>query len=155
MKVVTAFYAHKARIEQAELDAGAALLQELLVPKLEAKFGEPIKLRVVFGRDDFSSYFHGDWNSWAEGVATRRNATTGKLLYDLFICPDRRVGRATASLLIRALQTQRSVFVLNAEAQRITRVHLIACLDDTDWASGYHLIIRPEEEDTNVPARDG
>jgi len=154
MKTITVFFAHKTRAENAELAAAVELLRELLLPRLERQFQEPINLQIVFGRDDFTAYYHGDWGEWTSGVAMRKNATTGRLIYDLFVCPDQRVGRATAGLLLHALQRGRAVFVLNPEARRLHPVKMIACLDDNDWASGYHLIIHPKENE-DVPAGNG
>lgn len=147
MKNVSVFYAHRARTEDTELKNGMALVVGLLQPRLERRFGEPVSITVTTGQADFNAYFQGDWNNWAGTVASRRNATTGRLLYDILVCPDLRVGRATGHMLITALGLGRMVMHLNQQAQTIKAVKLVACMDDDDWSTGYHLIM-PKKGDT-------
>lgn len=142
MKKIGVFYAHRARLSEEELKPEQFVLGTVLKPKMEARFGEEVQLTITPGGRDFTAYFQGDWNAWAEGVHTRRNSVTGKLLYDLFVCPDLFIGRATAMLLITAMGAGRKVFYFDAFTGKLQIVRFIACIDDDNWSSGYQLIIR-------------
>jgi len=148
MKKIGVFYAHRARVPEEELKGEQFALATTLRPKMEAHFGEEVQLTIVPGAKDFAAYFQGDWNAWAEGVHTRRNSVTGRVLYDLFVCPDQNVGRATAHMLITAMGAGRKVFHFDAFTGKLSLVRLIACIDDDNWSSGYQLITRTTHKES-------
>lgn len=149
MKKINVFYAHKARMDEERMKEEQFILGTVLKPRMERHFGEEVELRITPGGKDFAAYFQGDWNAWAEGVHTRRNSVTGRLLYDLFVCPDQYVGRATAHMLITALGNGRKIFYFDVDTCTLKTVRLIACIDDDNWSSGYQLITRTAKEASN------
>jgi len=148
MKKVGIFYAHRARLPDEDLSRDTAALAEVLKPRFEARFGEPVTMVVTPGKWDFSLYFQGDWNEWAASVASRKHAVTGRPLYDLFVCPDDFVGRATAHMLITAMGTGKRVFRFEPYTRKLSAVHFIACIDDDNWSSGYQLITVARKKET-------
>lgn len=149
MKKIGVFYAHRARIPEAELRSQRLSLEDVLRPKMAAHFGEEVQLTIVPGSKDFEAYFQGDWNDWAAGVHSRKNVVTGKPMYDLFVCPDEYIGRATAHMLISAMGAGRKVFYFSPYDGRLQAVRMIACIDDDNWSSGYQLITRSRKEASN------
>lgn len=149
MKKIGVFYAHRARVPEDELKSQRFVLGTVLKPKMEAHFGEEVQLTIVPGAKDFEAYFQGDWNAWAADVSTRKNVVTGKPLYDLFVCPDQFVGRATAHMLITAMGIGRKVFHFDAFTGKLQPVRLIACIDDDNWSAGYQLITRSTSKESS------
>ena len=141
---VTVFYAHKANAEYALAGAATALIA-YLEPRLAKRLG-PCTVAVAYGRDDYQNYFHGDWDRWAKEIPERRHAMTGKRLYDLFVCPDMNVGRATAGIIQACLAKGRSVFHFDTETLKLKKVTACECVDDNDWAGGYQLITHASKE---------
>lgn len=139
----TVFYAHKASAN--DLAGEAIALIAVLQPKLEKRVG-PCTVSVTYGRDDYQHYFHGDWGHWSAGIPERRHAMTGKRLYDLFVCPDRTVGRATAGIIEACLAKNRSVFHFDTTTRKLNKVTACVCVDDNDWAGGYQLITHASKE---------
>jgi hypothetical protein len=135
MKKLNVFYAHRTGgDDHAKLGRALGSIQE----RLTKRIGE-CSVVGTYGRDDWQNYFHGDWDAWAKGVPLRKHAITGKRLYDLFICPDLTIGRATASVLGECLRHGRTVLYYDGEQERFLNVYTVECVDDTDWASGYRL----------------
>lgn len=145
MRRVTVFIAHKAQA----LPSVEALqwLSTTLEKKMTARIG-PCSVALVSGREDYQHYFHGNWDDWTRGIPMRRHAITGKRLYDLFVCPDATIGRATASILNACIALDRTVLYVDTDAKRMKRVLGTACMDDNDWASGYQLITDPPTSET-------
>lgn len=149
MKKIGVFYAHRTRIPDQDLADELVILAALLKPRLEARFQDEVTLGVMPGKKDFERYFHGDWNEWTSSVALRRNVVTGRPLYDLFVCPDEFVGRATAHLLIAAMGAGKKVFRFNTYTKKLQTVAFIACIDDDNWSSGYQLITAQPTKETS------
>jgi hypothetical protein len=93
-------------------------------------------LRVILGRDDHGRNFQGDWDRWADGVVSRQDSVSGKLVYGAFVVPTGRLGRATARIVTSALRTKRPVFRWDGGSV-FERVKKVVCLDADDWRSGW------------------
>jgi hypothetical protein len=136
-KLVTVFYAHAAQDQG--IDLQSARIAQALADKFRGNSGlRGAVLRIVSGRDDHGAHFKGDWDAWTANVVNRKNSVTGKPVYDLFVSPTHRVGKATAQILRGALRANRPVFIWNG-LDAFMRVNTILVLDAEDYQQGWEL----------------
>lgn len=139
--IISVFYAHSASEKPEEIEKTKKGIKEIVAQKwVDWKREEPgtrLACGVTAGRDDFNRYFKGDWSEWAESISKRRNATTGKRMFDMIIVPNEWVGRATAQMINAAVVIGMPVFLFqDGSLQRITQVR---AGDPEDWQAGFQL----------------
>lgn len=136
--IISVFYAHPASEKPKEIEETKQEIKEVIIKKwTDWGKGTDLACGVTAGRDDFNRYFQGNWSEWAESVSKRRNATTGKRLFDMIIVPSEWVGKATAQMIDAAVVVGMPVFLFQeGTVQRITQVR---AGDPEDWQTGFQL----------------
>jgi len=161
--MVRVFLAHPKSWQRPYTNNRILALSDLLVNKYSAYGKDKTSVRIVSGRDDHQRHFRGDWTAWQENVTTRKDAITGRVVYDFFVASEARVGRATANILGAALAQKRSVFLWDCTDHRkhalgprlpenpeplveeLCRVERIDVLDSEDWIRGFKLCCAPKQ----------
>jgi len=162
--MVRVFLAHPKSWQRPYINSRILALSDLLVDKYSAYGKDKADVRIVSGRDDHQRHFRGDWTAWQENVTTRKDAITGRVVYDFFVVSETRIGRATANILGAALAQKRGVFLwdctehakhargprLSADPappteKKLRRVERIDVLDSEDWVRGFKLCCVPEQ----------
>ena len=103
-----------------------------------------VEAHVVAGRLDHQKNWRGNWDSWTYGVVSRKNAVTGKYVYDAFVVERPTCGKATASILLEALRLGRAVFYWDSE--QLLRVLDVGEGDPNDWTGGWNIVWGRGEE---------
>tara|TARA_R100001594_G_scaffold24461_1_gene48005 strand:+ start:17154 stop:17606 length:453 start_codon:yes stop_codon:yes gene_type:complete len=135
------FFAHAGSCSLPEIKFLVRRLESVLVERA-LDGGESPSFRIVPGRLDHQKNWRGNWDSWTHGVATRKNATTGKHVYDAFVVNQRDCGRATASILREALRLGRPVFFWDGE-DLLNKTTGIQTIDSEDWTGGWKVLTTP------------
>ena len=107
-----------------------------------------LQTQVVAGRVDHQRNWRGDWNAWQSGVVSRRDATTGKLMYDAFVIERMQCGRATAGILTEALRHNRPVFYWDGTGME--RVAEVQASDPDDWTNGWSIVREPKQMELDL-----
>ena len=142
MRKIRVFYAHPSSMQQPEIGQKCLAIREHITDKWERnENAPPVKVSVTPGRADFQRYFNGDWDEWTNGVSKRGNATTGERLYHFVITTDLWVGRATASIVQRAMSTGMPAFHFSEEG--LTKIAQVRMEDPDDWQAGFLLETPP------------
>lgn len=100
------FLAHPKSMEEETLTDWSSFLRE--------QFREEYPdLQITLGRDDYNRYAPGagSFSAWARDVPRRKDVQTGKTYYTALFVPDRYVGKATAEMVMVALNTALPVLV--------------------------------------------
>ena len=140
------FYAHPSGEPPEEILKAKKKVHSLIIDKMIRERGSAPAVKVVAGRDDYKRHWKGDWTLWQESVITRKDAITGKPVYDAFITKNATCGRATANILGAAIVSGRPVFFWDGE-DGFVRVKSVAVEDPEDWTDGYRICREPEQMD--------
>jgi hypothetical protein len=141
------FYAHGYHETPTEIEEDAHQLLETL----QARSDKIVRVRT--GRSDHAANWKGDWDAWEHGVVHKKNLTTGKPVYDVFVTSGEKVGRATARILSMALEAGKPVFWWSGEAGKgILKVVQVEVVDAEDWTWGWRVICkkRPKPAGTQM-----
>ena len=130
------FYAHASGDDPKSVASTRTEIKEAIANKISSD------VLVVPGRDDHQRNWRGDWETWQEGVVTRRNAVTSKPVYDLFVVASTTCGRSTANILGVALTMKRPVFFWDG---KFSKVESIKVTDPDDWTGGFRVCREAEQ----------
>ena len=133
----TVFYCHRATEPEAETTRACGNLESLLFARSTGLLGN---FRIIPGRQDHATNFHGNWDAWAQGVPHRINSMTRRPLYNLFVVPQTTIGKATAQILQAALELRRPVYYWDG-AGWFVRVREIRCFDPMYFKGGWGVVI--------------
>mgnify|MGYP003131760183 CR=1 FL=1 len=135
------FYAHGYHEGATEIDDSAHKLKELLQTRTQKV------VRVRTGRNDHAANWTGCWDSWEHNVVHKKNLTTGKPVYDVFVASGERVGRATARILNMAIDAGKPVFWWTGDCDGgISKVSHIEEVDGEDWTWGWKAVCKPRKK---------
>tara|TARA_R110000796_G_scaffold233371_2_gene351893 strand:+ start:4872 stop:5306 length:435 start_codon:yes stop_codon:yes gene_type:complete len=126
------FFAHSAQTDVKDVRNNSKRLKEMLERLHDDTY------KVVAGRQDYQSYFRGDWDIWQKGVVNRTDAVTGAPVYNIFVVLGKTCGRATAGILKAALEAGRPVLRWDG-AEVLDEVTEVRSTDPDDWQTGYKL----------------
>ena len=138
------FYAHSNSESPGDTNKSKKKIQDLIIGRMIKEKGSAPAIQVVAGRDDYNRHWKGDWTLWQESVIVRKDAITGKPVYDAFITKSATCGRATANILGAAIVSGRPVFFWDGE-DLFVRVKSIAVEDPDNWADGYRVCRESEQ----------
>tara|TARA_R110002110_G_scaffold345515_1_gene555798 strand:- start:6 stop:467 length:462 start_codon:yes stop_codon:yes gene_type:complete len=128
------FYAHGYHETPTEIEEAARRLLETL----QARSDKTVRVRT--GRSDHTANWKGDWDAWEHNVVHKKNLTTGKPMYDIFVTSGDKVGRATARILNMALDVGKPVFWWGGEIGKgIVKVVGVEEVDAEDWTWGWQV----------------
>lgn len=135
------FYAHPSGDSPPNIEKSRKNLEEIIRNRFHEKVGASMSpsVYVVSGRQEHKSSFSGDWEKWQRGVVSRKHATTGDLRYHMFVVPGENCGRATAAILLLALEKGRRVVLWDKEAEKMRKVKQVQVVDADDWTSGFRV----------------
>tara|TARA_R110000824_G_scaffold282449_1_gene470710 strand:+ start:905 stop:1402 length:498 start_codon:yes stop_codon:yes gene_type:complete len=140
------FFAHPATMTTIEIKESTKLIEEDMLGVIAGKSinEEEIGVIVVSGRKDHKHFFPqaGSWEKWTKDVVSRKNATTKRRMYDMFVVPGETCGSATKSIVENAMQANRAVFSWNDQDREFTPVIGTKSDDALDWNNGTRLIHR-------------
>ena len=140
-KYMGVFYAHGASESPISIEKNRKDLEHFLKKRFHKKLGidsSPV-IHVFSGRQEHRSTWRGDWEKWQKSVVSRKHATTGDVCYHMFIVPEERCGRATASILGHALSAGRKLFLWDRKGGKLKRVNGVQAVDADDWTSGFRV----------------
>lgn len=114
----------------------------------EVRITEALKLsgfdpKVIRAKDEWDASFPrmGGWDAWTTHIAQGVDYTDRKPLFDLIVCLDETVGKATAQIAQKALEVRKNVLLYHEKQFfRVLRVDLV---DSDNWQSGWRLTIDP------------
>ncbi len=109
---------------------------------IEEKFKEAVPhadVKVVRAKDEWDKSFSqcGSWEAWAEHVATGVDYEYRTPLYNAVVCTTETIGRATATIVEKALSARRMVALVRGP--KIEQVIAVECVDSDNWQSGWRL----------------
>ena len=147
------FYAHGYHETPTEIEEAAVALRGVL----EARSSKVVRIRT--GRNDHAANWKGDWDVWEHNVVHKKNLTTGKPVYDVFITSGERIGRATARILNMAIDVGKPVFWWSGETGKgISKVIRVEEIDSEDWTSGFRVVLKPRKKplgpQTDLPLQE-
>lgn len=124
------FYAHAKHHSNADIDAA--------VEQLRTATGAT----VVAGRDDFSENFArcGGWDAWCRDVAAGIRYHDRKPRYDAIICPDRIIGKATATIVEVALERGKPVLYWQPGEEARVVWDVETSENEDSWKAGWYLV---------------
>jgi len=142
---IRVFFAHPATMTTGEIEESTSLIKDDMLSMIGGKSinGEEIGVTVIPGRTDHKHFFPqaGSWDKWAFDVVNRKNSTTKRRMYDLFIVPGESCGRATKSIIQNALDAPRSVLSWDSYSREFSQVVGVRDHDSLDWNSGTQIIL--------------
>ena len=158
---VSIFYAHATGVPDDMIAQQMKEVQALVAAKWKKAAGEElVTVRATSGKKMWDERFEmpndhratwGErankaWDNWAEMVVSLMDPTSGKPRFNLYICPNQHVGRATARILEVALSENRPVFHWARAEKKLVRVTWVLCRDPEDWKTGWRLSLREPKE---------
>ena len=151
---IRVFFAHPATMVTGEIEEFSQMVRDDMLTVIGGKTinSEEIKVAVIPGRKDHQHFFPqaGSWGKWAADVVSRKNSTTKRRMYDMFVVPGESCGRATKSIIQNALKAKRAVFSWNSYDREFFPVVGVRDHDALDWSNGTQLIlakqVQPEPE---------
>ena len=142
---IRVFFAHSATMTTGDIEESMAMIEEDMVKIIGGKTinDEEIKVTVIPGRKDHKHFFPqaGSWDKWAADVVSRKNSTTKRRMYDMFVVPGDSCGRATKSIIQNALNAPRAVFSWDSYDREFSQVVGVRDHDALDWSNGTQIIL--------------
>jgi hypothetical protein len=133
------FFAHPKSMEDGDIDWWVGEISRIFDGAADTKPD------VTTGRDDFKRYAlgAGSFTSWAREVPIRKDMSTGKRFYEVFVSVNAYIGRATADILRGALHIGTPVIFLEQDEEKQAieprRVTQVVVVDADDYLKGWYL----------------
>ena len=144
MKRINIFLAHSIHDSPAKIKDIARAIRGTFEGKFLASSGFSPAISITSGRSDHKIHWRGSWEDWELSVLNRKNVTTGKLAYDMFVTTAKTCGKSTASILREAVRTKRPVYLWDTTLG-CKKVVGIENRDEEDWANGFHIMLEPKQ----------
>ena len=127
MPPLRAFYAHARNMPDADIDFHVRRIQDLLGPTYV----------VISGRDEFRN--HGTtFLGFCEWVGSGVDYQSRRPNFDVILCPDEIVGKATADICTHAIKGGKPVLVGTADGGWAD-VRGVTPIDANSWKAGWKL----------------
>ena len=106
---------------------------------LSSLFAGVPDVEIVDSGEEYHRSFHiaGGWEEWMTRIASGLDYSTRKPNFNVFAVVEKTLGRATASILTKAIQTQKPVMYLSND--QFWRVEEVVTVDENDWQNGWEL----------------
>ena len=97
------------------------------------------KVTVTTSGDDFKANFAdaGGWDAWTTSVAEGIDFVSRKPKYEAIICVERVIGKATAQIVKKSLNSKKTVIIL--EDGGVRQITNVVENDSNNWISGWEL----------------
>lgn len=161
---VSLFYAHKASCDARSVEAEMRHVGAKIAAIYKAKSGgAPVTVKLTpgkrvwdekfgdsnifrFGAKAYQERMNNAWEEWASSVPDFKDSTTGQIRFNIFVCPDEFVGKATARIIECALVANRACFYWDRAHDKLRRITWVLCHDPNDYKTGHRLcFVVPEE----------
>ena len=107
--------------------------------ELKTCFSAYPDVEIVDSGEEYHKSFHlaGGWEQWTTRIASGLDYSTRQPNFDVFVVTEKKIGRATALILFKVLNTQKPVVYM--EKGEFWRVSKVTTMNDNDWQNGWEL----------------
>lgn len=129
------FIAHGRNATDDQLAKWEQEITKAALQQAEAEGFSGQTIKVVLARDDFQENAKDGYQSWIIDLLDRDSS--GDQRFDAFVTPDRIIGKATATILAKALDSGRPVAIW--ENRKFVMAKEVIEIDKENWKAGWRV----------------